>query len=106
MKTLVEKVCPTCGKKKLRLPKDRVKTSGKYATNVNWQEWVLRRIKEEAEKRQDPPPDAVWVRTGGIYPGFLLRPEEAERLDAVIQRRNQLNDMETRTPPPICEPTQ
>ncbi|MDO4585651.1 MAG: hypothetical protein Q4D62_16340 [Planctomycetia bacterium] len=63
-------------------------------------------MKELEAERQKTPQDAVFVRAGGRYFGFWLRPEEAERLDAVIQRRNQLNDMETRTSPPICEPTQ
>lgn len=71
--------------KNFRLPTDRVKTTWKHVTSLNWQEGVLQKIAEEEEKWKKPPSDAVWVRTGGIYPGFLLRPEEVKRLEEVIK---------------------
>ncbi|MDO4584697.1 MAG: hypothetical protein Q4D62_11405 [Planctomycetia bacterium] len=66
------------------MPEDNRKV-GKYITNLTRQEYILRRIAEEEEKGKVPPTDAVWVRTEGIYPGFLLRPEEVERLEEIIR---------------------
>ena len=81
--------CIQCGKK-------IIKDKSRFCSRPCKIKWHKKREKHEPVQRQDgtifvnaPPENAVWVRTGNIYPGFNLSPEQAERLKAVISIRNE-----------------
>ncbi|MDO4569109.1 MAG: hypothetical protein Q4D38_01840 [Planctomycetia bacterium] len=55
--------------------------------SLEFQEYVLEYQKRLEERYKKPPKDAVWVRVGNGRPGFLLRPDEAKRLEEVVEAR-------------------
>lgn len=89
-------VCPECGHVfrkghpqkfcsdlcRKRFYKNR-KTRVARNMSLKFQDYVLSCAKREEEKSPEAHENAVWIRTGGIYPGFLLSPEEVERFEEV-----------------------
>lgn len=123
-RTLKQKVCHQCGvffitRKKMQVycsPRCQIQASNqrhnrrkpsrkqrkkKTDATITTEKKTMKELEAQWQKT---PQDAVFVRGGGRYFGFWLRPDEVSRLDEVIRIRNQRSEKENYALSPILEP--